>query len=582
MPKILLVTGSAGPGPDYLLPKVAAVADVVLVPLTPLPAGLCAPSNVTVVEQPPRCRGAELVEELVRLAREHAADGLLTFSEWSVITVARAAERLGLPGAGGNVLLARDKLAMRQRWAAAGVPVPRFREVHGPGDIASALAELGEPVLLKARWGCGSLGQMVVRDPADAGSAWAAAHEAMTAAEEDHDVDAATDLELTAMMVETLIPGTTKSWYEMPGYGDYLSVEGILVSGRWHPVCITGRLPTIEPFTELSNQAPCVLPAAMQRQIEQQARRAVAALDLDTCGTHTELKLLADNRVCLLETAARLGGAAITREVEAVHRVDLVTQLTRAVLGQEVELPDQMLLTGAGAAASVALLATDSGGQQWESQLRFVPDRVDWSGLLSPGSRIELVSASCAASGSPMPGYDDGSGTRNFAGLAFLQAPDAPTLLRDTYAVLDGLEGAMAAVQPNGAPEVQVATEVPTAAETADLFEAAGLNGPLDDLRRLQLMLDTAQQVITARDGDGLLVGLVRVLTDFGFNAFIADLAVRPGWQRHGLGTRLVQVATQEHPGVKFVVQPGHDSGRFWERAGFEPAPGCMMRGRRA
>lgn len=597
MPKLMLITGTAGPAADYTLPKVAAVADVVLVPLTPLTAGTQIPPGVTVIDEPVDVRGLELVDELVRLARQHAVDGLLTFSEWSVITVARAAQRLGLPGAGGNVLLARDKLAMRQRWAQAGVPVPRFREVRGPEDIAAAVAEFGEPVLLKARFGCGSLAQMIVRDPAEARSAWASAQQVMAVAEADRDVDAAKDLALTSMMVETLIPGTTQSWYESPGYGDYLSVEGILVSGRWHPVCITGRLPTVAPYTELSNQAPCVLPPALQQRIEHAARRAVEALDLDTCGTHTEIKLLAHQQVCLLETAARLGGAAITREVAAVHGVDLVTQLTRAVLGQPVTLPDQMLMTGTGAAASVALLATDSTGRPWQSQLRFVPDRVDWSRLLSPGSRIELVAASTAPSGSPMPCYDNGSGTRNFAGLAFLQASDARTLLRDTYAILDGLHVAMAAVQDDSsdphtdpsarAPgdlqgDVRLLAEVPTAAEAADLFTEAQLNGPLDDPPRLQRMLETAQQVITARSSDGLLVGLIRVLTDFSFNAFIADLAVRPGWQRQGLGSRLVRAAIDDHPGVKFVVQPGHDSGPFWQRVGFESAPTCLVRGRDA
>ncbi|MBT0768573.1 GNAT family N-acetyltransferase [Kineosporia sp. J2-2] len=607
MSTVLLITGSAGPTVDYTLPKVAAVADVVLLPLTPLPAGLRLPAGVRVTgaDETARMRGPGLVGRLVDLARTYRVDGILTFSEYSVVAAARAAGQLGLPGAGRHAVLARDKLLMRERWARAGVPVPRFRGVDGPEEIEQALADFGEPVLLKTRLGCGSLGQVVVRDPAQARDAWAAARGAVAVADADLDVDACRDLEMTGLMVETLIPGSTRSWYGSEGYGDYLSVEGLVVGGEWRPVCITGRLPTIEPFTELSNQAPCALPADRQRIVEDAARRAVEALGLETCGTHTEMKLLDGQEVCLLETAARPGGAAIARQVEAVFGVDLVTQLTHAVLGEPVDLPERMLTagtvtstgtstgSGVGAAASVALLATDSAGRPWGTRPPFEPARVDWSPMLSPGSRIRVVSG--ITPGTPMPAYESADGVRNFAGLAFLEADDAATLLRDTYAVLDGLEQALGAVAGQvdeftadrfgaegfSADGFRVADEVPSAEETAELFGAAGLNGPLDDLPRLERMLSTAQQVITARAPGGQLVGLVRVLTDFGFNAFIADLAVRPGWQRRGLGTRLVSTAVRDQPGVKFVVQPGHDSGAFWRKLGFDPAPTCVVRGRR-
>ncbi len=119
-----------------------------------------------------------------------------------------------------------------------------------------------------------------------------------------------------------------------------------------------------------------------------------------------------------------------------------------------------------------------------------------------------------------------------------------------------------------------------SADEVAELFGAAGLNGPLDDPARLKRMLDEAQELVVARAEDGTLVGLIRVLTDFSFNAFIADLAVRPGWQGQGLGSRLVNAVVADHPGVKFVVHPGHDSGPFWTKLGFEPAPTCVAKPR--
>lgn len=131
----------------------------------------------------------------------------------------------------------------------------------------------------------------------------------------------------------------------------------------------------------------------------------------------------------------------------------------------------------------------------------------------------------------------------------------------------------------DGAP-VRFDRDGATAEEVTELFSAAGLNAPLNDPGRLKRMLDEAQDLVVARTEDGVLIGLVRVLTDFSFNAFIADLAVLPGWQGRGLGSRLVNAVVTDHPGVKFVVHPGHDSGRFWDKLGFKPAPTCMVRPR--
>ena len=63
----------------------------------------------------------------------------------------------------------------------------------------------------------------------------------------------------------------------------------------------------------------------------------------------------------------------------------------------------------------------------------------------------------------------------------------------------------------------------------ADLFRAAPLNGPLDDLERMRTMLESSQLLISAWHGDRL-IGVARTLTDFSFNAFIADLAVHPDY----------------------------------------------------
>jgi N-acetylglutamate synthase-like GNAT family acetyltransferase len=118
----------------------------------------------------------------------------------------------------------------------------------------------------------------------------------------------------------------------------------------------------------------------------------------------------------------------------------------------------------------------------------------------------------------------------------------------------------------------------PSVSEVVSLFRSAGLNGPLDEPGRMAQMLAAAQQTITARV-DGRLVGLIRVLTDFSFNAFVADLAVAPQFQKAGVGTELLTRAT-EADDVKYILQT-HDSGDFYLKRGFVPAQHCYVRMRK-
>jgi GNAT superfamily N-acetyltransferase len=127
---------------------------------------------------------------------------------------------------------------------------------------------------------------------------------------------------------------------------------------------------------------------------------------------------------------------------------------------------------------------------------------------------------------------------------------------------------------------IAYSTRAPLAVETIALFRAARLNGPLEEPERMQRMLDEAQFVLAARCGSRL-VGLIRVLTDFAFNAFVADLAVLPEFQGRGIGSQLLRSAIAPFPGVKFIVHPGHASEGFYTRHGFADT-GCMVRPRSA
>jgi N-acetylglutamate synthase-like GNAT family acetyltransferase len=79
-----------------------------------------------------------------------------------------------------------------------------------------------------------------------------------------------------------------------------------------------------------------------------------------------------------------------------------------------------------------------------------------------------------------------------------------------------------------------------TAQQLASVFARSGINRPTHNLTLMQAMVDTADSLVTAWDGD-LLIGVARSLTDFCRSCYLADLAVDRAYQKHGVGKRLVE-----------------------------------------
>ena len=71
---------------------------------------------------------------------------------------------------------------------------------------------------------------------------------------------------------------------------------------------------------------------------------------------------------------------------------------------------------------------------------------------------------------------------------------------------------------------------------------------------------------ITAYDGD-ILVGCLRILTDGYFFGTITELLVLPEYQKHGIGSKLLQLAKKHTPTMlNFGSQPGIEA--FYEKNG--------------
>ena len=97
-----------------------------------------------------------------------------------------------------------------------------------------------------------------------------------------------------------------------------------------------------------------------------------------------------------------------------------------------------------------------------------------------------------------------------------------------------------------------------------------GVRRPLDDTLTIQGMLDKANLLVTAWQGDHL-VGVARSITDFHYCCYMSDLAVDENIQSRGIGKALIR-ATKEQlkPKCSLILLAAPLAEEYYPKIGFE------------
>jgi N-acetylglutamate synthase-like GNAT family acetyltransferase len=118
---------------------------------------------------------------------------------------------------------------------------------------------------------------------------------------------------------------------------------------------------------------------------------------------------------------------------------------------------------------------------------------------------------------------------------------------------------------------IQYLINVPLdAQDVSDVFRSSGIKRPVDDLIRIRKMLDHADIIISAWDGEKL-IGVARAITDFSYCCYLSDLAVSKEYQRCGIGKELVG-RLREHIGdeVSLLLVSAPSAMEYYPQIGFE------------
>ncbi len=92
--------------------------------------------------------------------------------------------------------------------------------------------------------------------------------------------------------------------------------------------------------------------------------------------------------------------------------------------------------------------------------------------------------------------------------------------------------------------------------EFVDVLRRSGLAArrPVDKPAVVKGMVENASLTVTARDGNGLLVGVARSVTDFAYCCYLSDLAVDEAFQRRGIGKELIRRTREAAGGEKVAL----------------------------
>jgi ribosomal protein S18 acetylase RimI-like enzyme len=113
-----------------------------------------------------------------------------------------------------------------------------------------------------------------------------------------------------------------------------------------------------------------------------------------------------------------------------------------------------------------------------------------------------------------------------------------------------------------------------------DLYRRStlGERRPIDRPDIFAQMLAHADITITAWDGDKL-VGIARSLTDYGYVAYLADLAVDLDYQRQGIGKQLVaETEKQLGPDCMIVLLAAPQASEYYAKIGFTHNPRAWVK----
>ena len=256
------------------------------------------------------------------LVAEGPFDAVVAVADRPTLVAALTAEGLGIPyNSPAAVRCCRDKYLARQRFQAAGLPVPNFFRVRVNENPTDAARRAQFPCVLKPLGLSASRGVIRANDAAE----FVGAFHRIRAILDSSDVLVLREEHNRFIQVESFIEGRE------------FALEGLITSGRLQVLAIFDKPDPLDGpfFEETIYVTPSRESAETQRMLIQAAGRAVRALGLTHGPVHAELRLNSEG-AWVLEVAARPIGGLCARALRFDRGMPLEELILRHAIGEDV------------------------------------------------------------------------------------------------------------------------------------------------------------------------------------------------------------------------------------------------------
>ena len=245
-----------------------------------------------------------------------ALNGVMCIACDVPVAVASVAAALELPGISiKSARLATDKLAMKERFALDGVPIPWFSPVNSSKELCELVRKQGLPLVIKPVDSRGSRGVLRLTPSVDLEWAYEAAY--------GHSPSG-------RVMLEGFLPGPQ------------VSTESLVIDGHVYTPGFADRnyeyLERYAPhIIENGGQLPTHLDMLTQQAVHDLVQHAATSMGIHQGVVKGDI-VITDGRPYVIEVAARLsGGYFCTHEIPLNTGVDLVGAAIRQALGESVD-----------------------------------------------------------------------------------------------------------------------------------------------------------------------------------------------------------------------------------------------------